>query len=320
MINEREETYTTAKLLMREDHSMKIHLWLAVPAVICLLVPLRTTADEPTGDPKDKEAIGKIVDSFADTFNKGDVKELTAYWAPNAEYLNSAGIRVSGRDEIGKLLEKFFAENKDVKVRVDSESLRFVSPDVAMEDGVRETFVPDGVPNRVRYTNIYVKKDGHWLLSSVRDTAYTPPSNYEQLRALEWATGEWASDNPKGEVERISLAFTETRNFIIGSFSTTIKDVSVGSLEVRIGWDPKNKQLRSWSFDDTGAFGEGTWTKEGDDWIIKSSLLLQDGKQTTATLVIKQVDANTMSLQIKDHTLDGNALPGSKEVKLKRVG
>ena len=72
--------------------------------------------------------------------------------------------------------------------------------------------------------------------------------------------------------------------------------------------------------DDTGAFGEGEWTKDGDAWIIKNSMTLQDGKQTTATLIIKPVDADTISLQVKDRTLDGNALPEGKEVKLKRVG
>jgi uncharacterized protein (TIGR02246 family) len=282
--------------------------------------PLRAGADQPTGDPKDKEAIGKVVDSFVETFNKGQVKELANFWAPDAEYINSAGVRVQGRNEIEKVLENFFTENKGVKLRVDSESLRFVSPDVAMEDGVRETFVPEGVPNRVRYTNVFVKKDGQWLLSSVRDSSYVPPSNYVHLRGLEWATGEWASDNPKAEVEHISLAFTETKNFLIGSFSTTVRDVSVGSMKVRVGWDPKKQQLRSWSFDDTGAFGEGEWTKDGDAWIIKNSMTLQDGKQTTATLVIKPVDPDTISLQVKDRTLDGNALPEGKEVKLKRVG
>src|SRR5262249_28452169 len=150
-------------------------------------------------------------------------------------------------------------------------------------------------------------------------SAVTPPSNYDHLRSLEWAIGEWASDNSHGAVEHISLSWTETRNFIIGSFSTTAKNVSVGSAKQWIGWDPQAKRIRSWSFDDTGAFGEGAWTKEGDKWVIKSSTMLQDGKKATATYIVGSADPDTLTLEVKDREIDGNALPDVKEVKLKRI-
>jgi hypothetical protein len=38
-------------------------------------------------------------------------------------------------------------------------------------------------PSRARDSNFFVKKDGQWLLASVREAAYVPPSNYENLRA-----------------------------------------------------------------------------------------------------------------------------------------
>jgi hypothetical protein len=41
---------------------------------------------------------------------------------------------------------------------------------------------PDGsAPNRSRYNNVLIKKDGKWLLASVRESAYTDPSNHQFL-------------------------------------------------------------------------------------------------------------------------------------------
>ena len=115
-----------------------------------------------------------------------------------------------------------------------------------LEDGPRGRFVsaavngligdrllrerPDGgPPGRVRYTIVHVKKDGEWALESVRDAPFTPPSNYEHLRGLEWSVGDWASDGDKGEAERLSVSWSENRNFIHATFTTTLKGVSVGS-------------------------------------------------------------------------------------------
>ena len=88
---------------------------------------------------------------------------------------------------------------------------------------------------------------------------------------------------------------------------------------MRIGWDPVAKRVRSWIFDTTGGFGEGSWTKDGKKWTIKTSSTLQDGKKATATFIFAPVDADTITLQSQDRTMDGEKLPDTKEVKMKRV-
>jgi hypothetical protein len=68
-----------------------------------------------------------------------------------------------------------------------------------VEDGTTAVLEPDGTaPSRARYSNFFVKQDGQWLLASVREAAYVPPSNYENLRGLEWVIGEWVDENPGG--------------------------------------------------------------------------------------------------------------------------
>jgi uncharacterized protein (TIGR02246 family) len=271
-------------------------------------------------DAKEAEAIQKLANAFVKAFESSDAKAVAACWVEDGTYTDQAGRQLTGRDAIEKAFTEFFTTNKGLKVGINSESLRFITPDVAVEEGVTEVFPADGgLPSRARFSNIHVKKNGQWLLSSVKDSTYTPPSNYEQLRALEWAIGEWASENSAGAVEHISLSWTETRNFIIGSFSTSVKNVSVGSIKLWIGWDPVAKRIRSWSFDDSGAFGEGAWSKEGDKWVIKSSMVLQDGKKASSSMIVGTAEGDTITLEAKDRMIDGNALPGAKEVKLKRI-
>jgi uncharacterized protein (TIGR02246 family) len=296
-------------------------LWLlALPAAMFALTARPALAEEPKGNAKEEAALQKNAEAFIEAFHKGDAKALAAFWAPDGDYTDQTGRHLKGREAIEKAFQSLFAENKGLKVRIDSHSLRFVTPEVAVEDGATDVIPADGgPPSRARYTAVHVKKDGRWLLSSVRDAPFAPPTNYEHLRGLEWAIGDWAAENDKGEAEHLSLSWTDNQSFILGSFKASVKGVSVGSATHWVGWDPQAKRVRSWIFDATGGFGEGSWTKDGDKWVIKTTSVLQDGKKATATIVVARVDDDTLSLQSKDRTVDGKEVPDSKEFKLKRV-
>jgi uncharacterized protein (TIGR02246 family) len=277
-------------------------------------------AGQEKGDAKEAAAIQKQAEAFIEAFHNGDAKALAAFWTADGEYTDQTGRRTQGRDAIEKLFASFFAENKGAKLRITGDSLRFLTPEVAVEDGTTEVFAPaGGPPSRARYSNVHVKKDGQWLLASVRDSAFTPPSNYEHLRGLQWAVGDWVGETPGGGVERLTVSWAEQQNFIHATFAATVKNVSVGSAHQWIGWDPIAKNIRSWIFDETGGFGEGSWSRDGKGWTIKTASVLQDGKKATATYVLTPVDADTIRLRATDRTVDGNKLPDTKEVSLKRA-
>jgi Protein of unknown function (DUF3604) len=164
-----------------------------------------------------------------------------------------------------------------------------------------------------------VKKEGHWLLSNVRDTPYAPPTNYEHLKDLEWAIGDWVDESENGETARVSFEWSESRNFLHGSFSAAFKNIEVSGGTQTIGWDPIKKQIRSWTFDDDGGFGEATCTRDGDRWVIKTELVLADGKKLAATNIVTHTGADAITWQSKDRTVDGKAVPDIKEVKMKRA-
>jgi uncharacterized protein (TIGR02246 family) len=274
----------------------------------------------PADEANDKAAIQKNAEAFIEAFHKGDAKAVAAFWTKDGDYTDQTGRTFKGRDAIEKAFSEFFADNKGLKVRIESMALKFVTPDVAVEDGITEVGSPDGPPpSRARYTIVHARKDGQWQLSSVRDAAYAPPSNYEHLRDLDWTIGNWAENAETGDGEKISLSWSDNQNFILGAFTTTVKGASVGSATQWIAWDPIAKNIRSWIFDATGGFGEGAWSKDGKKWVVKSTHVLQDGKKAATTYVITSIDSDTISLLAKDRTIDGAKLPDTKEVKLKRV-
>ncbi|MBX9627024.1 MAG: SgcJ/EcaC family oxidoreductase [Gemmataceae bacterium] len=272
------------------------------------------------GDPADAAAIEKNAAAFVAAFEKGDPDALAAFWAPDGELTDVYGRRLTGRGEIGKAFGELFDRNKGLKARVEGESLRFLTPEVAVEEGVTFVLRPDGSPpTRTRYSNLHVKKGGRWHLASVREAPYLPPSNYPHLRGLEWAVGEWAAAGDGGETEHLSVAWAEGQNFLVATFAAAVNGLSVGRSTHWVGWDPRDKRVRSWLFDAAGGFGDGAWARDGDDWVVKTASVLPDGKPATATFVLGPGPDGTLRLRAKDRTVDGKPLPDRKEIRLKRV-
>jgi uncharacterized protein (TIGR02246 family) len=293
---------------------------LAVAPVAFVLVVGHTPADEPKDKASEEAALLKTAEAFVEAFHKGDATAVAAFWTTDGDYTDQTGRTLKGRDAIEKNFKEFFAENKGLKLRIEITGVKFVTPEVAIEDGVTSTLTPDGAPpSRARYTIVHVKKEGKWLLSSVRDAPFAPPTNQEHFRGLEWAIGDWAAESDKGETARVSFAYEDSQNFMISTFTTTFKNLAIGGGTQWIGWDPIAKGIRSWTFESGGGFGEATWTQDGDKWVVKATGVLREGKKLAATNIITKIDADTMTWESKNRTEDGKALPDVKPVKMKRV-
>jgi len=288
-------------------------------ALACALGSGGSPARAAESDPQEA-AITKTAEAFVEAFQKGDAKAVAAFWTQDGDYVDLTGRVLNGRPAIEKDFADLFAENKGLKLRIEIASLKFPTTDTAVEDGTTAVLAPDGTaPSRARYSNFFVKKDGQWLLASVREAAYVPPSNYENLRGLEWVIGEWVDENPGGELARVSFAWSTDQNFIVSTRTVETKDGTLDRGTQWIGWDPVNKQIRSWNFEADGGFGEGAWTKDGDKWIVKTTSILADGSKVTATNVVSLLSADLISLQSKEQTVNGKAIPDTNESKMKRA-
>src|ERR1700758_2000448 len=98
-------------------------------------------ANQQTGD---KEAIFNNAKAFVDAFEKGDAKAVAAFWAEDGDYVDLNGRRLQGRPAIENAFKDFFTENKGVKLRIDVNSVRFVTPETAIEDGITSVIPSDG--------------------------------------------------------------------------------------------------------------------------------------------------------------------------------
>ena len=268
----------------------------------------------------EKAAIINNAKAFVDAFEKGDSKAVAAFWAEDGDYVDIDGRELQGRPAIEDAFKEFFKENKGLKLRVDVKSVRFVTPDLVIEDGTSSVIPADGSPpNQGRYTNVHVKKGGQWALQSVREAPYTPPGNYEHLHGLDWAVGEWVDEGDGPEIDRVTFEWTDDGNFLISTQDVTVKDTVVSRATEWIGWDPATSQIRSRSFVSDGSVGENTWSTADDQWIIKTNATLPNGKKLAATNIITRNGPDAITWQSKDRTLDGKALPDVNEIKMKRV-
>ncbi len=292
--------------------------------VLCLLVvgaavASRTFAKQPGEPSGDEAAIRKADEAYTQAFNKHDAKALAEAWSPDAVYLNrTTGDEVTGRAAIAEEFTAVFKDQPEVKLELSVQSIRFVSPNVAVEEGIAKTLVPKAEPEEEEYNAVFVRRDGQWLLDRVTEKAKkAAPTASEQLKPLEWMIGHWVDKDDKVDVQT-DCKWTKNRSYITRSFTVAVEgDMNMSGMQV-IGWDPAAKTIRSWTFDSDGGFTEGTWTFQKGRWFIRNKGVLADGRKASMVNVIKPVDQNSFTWQTVERTVGGELLPNIDAVLIVR--
>lgn len=276
-------------------------------------------AADPDRRAEDEEAIRKSVEAYATAFNQSDAKALAAFWSPEAVYTNPiSGEEVVGREAIEAQFTAIFKDAPGIKLTATTESIEFVSPNVAVERGVAQVVRQDQSPEDSKYSAVYIKRDGQWLLDRVtEEDVEKVPTHYEQLKDLEWIVGTWVDKDEDSQIVT-SCQWSQNQNFMIRFFSVTVRDqLQLSGLQI-VGWDPQSKKIRSWVFDSDGGFGEGTWEKKDTNWHVYSKGVLPDGGESTSVQIIRYVDENTFTWQVINREVDGELLPNVDEVVVVR--
>ncbi len=264
-------------------------------------------------------AIRAMAASYAAAFNKHDAEALADHWSPDAVYLDrTTGEEVVGRAAIAEQFKTLLKEQPELKVEVSVDSIQFISPNVAVEQGKTRFLAPGAEPEEIDYTAVDVKRDGKWLLDRVTDKAKSAaPSHNEQLKVLEWMVGQWAGTTDNSEVE-LDCDWTKNQNFLTRAFKITLDDEDSFSGMQVIGWDPAAKTIRSWTFDSNGTFAEATWEQNGDRWFLRNRGTLPDGRAATMINVMKKIDDNSFTWQTIERTAGDELLPNLDEIQLVR--
>jgi uncharacterized protein (TIGR02246 family) len=270
------------------------------------------------GRSDDERTIRAAIDAFALAFQKGDARAIAALFSEDGEAIDSEGGTIQGRTALESHYAARLAEAPGDKLETAAETIAFLAPGVARVSGrTRVTSSSGSAPAGARYAGIYVKRDGRWLLASVREIPDKELTPHERLADLEWLVGDWVEETDEAVVNT-SVAWTDNGNFLLRSFDVRVKGKPALTGTQRIGWDPLTRQLKSWVFDSNGGYGEGLWMRQGDQWVIKATGVRPDGRVATATQVLTYVNKDSMRWKSIDRTLGSDISQDIDEVVMVR--
>jgi uncharacterized protein (TIGR02246 family) len=257
----------------------------------------------------DEQAIREGVIQFVEQYNAHKSDAVATLFAPDARMIFSDGTEVNGREEIQQTFQEAFEQNPNSAVSVVVDSIRFLTPDVAVEEGTTTMF-PDGetLTSEGRYTVVHLKKEGKWQMQAIRVVEEESLSAYDELAPLEWLVGEWI-DEGRDEDVRTTFRWDDNKSFLLEEFEIVRQGETILKGSQRIGWDPQARQVRSWAFDTAGGFAEGTWVLVGDEWICKSKGVRPDGTTASATRRLRQESQDLVILTATDRLLGNEQLP-----------
>ncbi len=156
---------------------MKKILVAAVLAVVLAAIPSSVRA----ADAGAKAAFEGTQHAFVSAWNAHDAKKMAMVWAEDGDLVNPFGRAERGRAAIEALFEEEHGGvMKPTTYKVESGSMREIGEDLAVADWVGVVsgmMTPDGKPApdfRHNVTLVYHKKNGHWMLESVRAYVFVP--------------------------------------------------------------------------------------------------------------------------------------------------
>lgn len=286
--------------------------------VLISLLSIPLTASVVHAD--EDESIRTFLKAYIGAINTRDVDAISTMWAEDAVYADRAtGERTEGHDAIVADIKASFAEEGDKPlVSGELERIRVIKSDIATIEGRTSLAYPNEEPVFSFFSALLVKHDDGWKIESLDEMPIpVPVTAYDALRDLEWMVGAWVEQG--GDVQvAITMRWAPNRMFLIRSFNVIKQDGAEQLGTQIIGWDPRARQIRSWTFNADGSFGDGLWSKSGEDWLIKSSQTLADGSAASGTYVMTKVDADTLSLKLVGHEIEGEPQPTGKSVTVVR--
>lgn len=278
------------------------------------------TVNTPPARVEDEKAIKALLAAFTKAFDAGDASAAAATYTETAIVVDQQGERTVGRAAIQAQYAASFANNPGSKISIQVDALSFLGPETALEVG-RTTITPPskaGPPEITRFTAVYVKQDDRWLQATVRDEVSHDLTPHDRLKELEWLVGEWVNES-QDAVVLTTCKWAKGGHFLDREFTMKTKGQPVLSGTQRIGWDPLKRQFKTWIFDSEGGHGEGYFTHNGNQWVIKVEGVSQDGQPASATNIITRLGKDRLSWQSVDRTLGGAAIPGVDEFVVVRT-
>ena len=254
-------------------------------------LPAQDTAPATSSPAADLAAIRAAATAYRDALARGDAAAIRAAWTEDGDIGDSQGNILPASESTAGGGERMPAERPAVP---EGETrLRFIAPDVAVEDGLLDVILPGTTtPLPGSFTAIWVRQGAVWKIAGVREAERPVVADPSSLEDLGWMIGDWklvpddAQESTQAGTMEMTVRWDAGRTFLIREARLTPPEDSedpVVELQQRIGWDPLVGRIRSWSFSTDGSRAEATWFRDGNAWIAKGAAVLPDGSQVDAT-------------------------------------
>jgi len=289
-------------------------------ALILVAFASATFAQDAADTPPEQAAIIANDRAYEAAYASGDAKALVDFFTDDAEYTAEDGRTFKGRAEIEETIRAALLDRKGGNLAINMESVRLLAPEVLLEKGTTTVTPNDGDASESLYTAIYVKKNGEWKISQLIESPKPATTPHERLAELTWLIGKWAETDEANDLTVDSeYLWARGGNFI--TRNVTVKRGEETTLEgwQIIGWDPIEERIRSWTFDGEGGFAEGSWTRQGERWLVRETGVTPDGSRTGAENTITRLGPDRFTWESNNRTLDAEPQPSIDRIEINRV-
>lgn len=268
----------------------------------------------------DESQVREFMKAYVDAFNRQDADAVMSMWTENCSHCNEdTGERTEGRAEVLKDLPVLFAAEQKTQISGTVDHIRLVTPEIAQVTGTVSVGAEGALPEETSFSAIVLKQGDAWRFDSVEESRLAPPATAgDALDELAWLEGSWVDNAEAGEIVWTFRWSTS------GRFLTRVVTQADGDELVRlgsdiIGWDPRSLQIRSWSFQADGSFGDAVWSHAGDEWVIRSSQTLADGQASSGTYVVTRNGDKSVTVKLVGHEIEGEPQPSSEPITMTRL-
>jgi uncharacterized protein (TIGR02246 family) len=282
-----------------------------------VLVALPAAAEDSAERKQDEQAIRATAQAYLAALTKGDPKALAEFWTKEGYFIDELG-NATPANELAAAVERKPGQGAPPETKVTASKIRFLTGDVAIEDGTSEVASPGAKgasPVRGHFHAAWVKQEGRWRLASLCEVPIASPDD-SRLADLGWMVGTWTAENGGAKLEAI-VQWNATGTFLLRDMKAILDGKVVLRGSQRVGWDPPTQKLRSWSFDSDGGFSESTWTQEGGSWVGQGTGVLPDGRRNSATTVITFDGKDSFTRKVLAGRVDGEPTP-DQEIRFTR--
>ncbi|TWU01593.1 nuclear transport factor 2 family protein [Neorhodopirellula pilleata] len=290
--------------------------WLGCPASIAVA---QSDSDASPPERSAEEQIRIQLRQYVAAFNDRKFDQLADLLSPDLQYRDdSAGTQIDNAEAFLDRLKNAIANEPTLQLDAQSSGVFVENPTKAIVQGSTTLKAADVADEDSYFVLTMSKNVKTWKITSIVEQspeATLQSAASEAIESLGWLVGTWQDSSP--EELQSEIEFLPGRRFLRRTITDSSGQQMLG-FEI-VGYDPIANRVRSWTYLSDGTFGEGFWTGEENHWSLKMTQTLPDGRAASGTYVLRPENRDTMTVQLVSREIEGEPMPSSIEITMKRI-